>query len=68
MKTTITLRLNTARPCRSMICEAFLRLVDGSVDGFGNRQVVNYQAAGLILGKLTLGQASINLQLFIFKS
>jgi hypothetical protein len=23
-----------ARPCRSMICEAFLRLVDGSVDGF----------------------------------
>ena len=27
--------LNTARPCRSMICEAFLRLVDSSVDGFG---------------------------------
>ena len=31
-------RLNIARPCRSMIYEIFLRLVNGSVDGFGNRR------------------------------
>jgi hypothetical protein len=38
MKTTITLRHNTARPCRSMICEAFFVWVDGNVDGFAGPQ------------------------------
>jgi len=56
---TIKLHPNTTRPCRSMICEAFLRLIDESFDGFENLQVVNFQAAGLILGKLTFGQASL---------
>ena len=52
MKATIILRLNTAGPCRSMICEAFLRLVDGSVDGFAGPQPdIFYNRDDVVVGK-----------------
>ena len=47
-----------------MICEAFLRLGDGSVDGFENRQVAGNQADVLILRIWDL----LDLKTYLFKA